>query len=115
VLKTKKRDPNLLPAIQEVIRAIKFFAKPNRKVLPHRRYGELFADKLADDLAAAKAKATGIGHVHATEAFLRVAYENETPEVRQAVIQSILQDKMTQDAMFSKAFHRSNRDISWAT
>jgi hypothetical protein len=115
MLKTKKRDATLLPSVQAVIRAIQFFCKPKRQPYAWRRYGQLYADKLADEIAAVKAHKVGIARVNAVEEFLRVAYANETPEVRDIVTQTLIAEKAAEDALFSNQFHRAtNRDVSWA-
>jgi hypothetical protein len=115
VLKTKKRDPTLLPAVQEVVRAIKFFAKPKRQMYAWRRYGQLYADKLAAEIEAVKLDKVGIARHNAVEDFLRVAYSNETAEVQKVVTDTLTAEKIAEDALFTNQFHRSsNRDLSWA-
>jgi hypothetical protein len=62
-----------------------------------------------------KANATGIGRVNAGDAFLKVTFSKETPEVCRAVLEDIAREQLAVDAIFLNAFHRENKDVSWAT
>jgi hypothetical protein len=114
MLKTKLRDAALLPFVLEVIKAIKYVLQRTRSIPAYRRYGQMFADKLADDLDAAKASAPpGIGKTNAGEEFLRVAWANETPEVRKLVTETMLKEKVEDEARLATIFNELSGESAW--
>jgi hypothetical protein len=114
VLKTKRRDPSLLPFVLEVIKAIKFVVQRTRSIPAYRRYGQMFVDKLADDLEAAKdAAPPGIGKTNAGEEFLRVAWANETAEVRKLVTETMLKEKLEDEARLTTVFNELSGESAW--
>jgi hypothetical protein len=79
--RTKKRDASNLPAVQEVLKMIRTILKPNRKLYDYRRYGKMFATKLASALEEAVKNAPPEDFLKTRESFLKTAFENENPEV----------------------------------
>jgi hypothetical protein len=113
-LRTKTRDRTILPAVREFNRTLKEVFKPSRSVKEYERYAEMYAAKLAPQLNEVLKDVPRERFLAAREAFLQRAFRNETTEVRQEVLQTMLVDQVAEDAIYHKRFQNQEKEVAWA-
>jgi hypothetical protein len=74
----------------------------------------MYAEKLAPGIAAAKGELKGVARTNAGEEFIRVAWAKESPEVRQEVLKTVLEENAKEEALLLNQFQRTGeKEMAW--
>ena len=104
----------VLPAVREITRCIKEILKPGRKPYDYRRYGDMYADKLAPQLQELLHDVPKEQQLARREQFLQQAFHNETNEVQQAVLRTILEEQIAEDTTYASQFEEQDAEAGFA-